>query len=302
MNSPVASTSGDRRHELEHVDLLGLKASLVDYDSVVAFALDAAEARRSTAVAFLAAHGYVEAARHKAFRQLVNEFAVVAPDGHGVRLGVNWLYRVGLRDRVYGPESMLRLCAAAATRGVSVYLYGAQRKALEGTQAFLLSRLPELQIAGAEEHPTVDGPTEFRPYRELTSEEDAALVERINASGAGLVFIGLGCPRQERFVADHVGKIDAVMACVGAAFDFHAGLKPMAPRWMQRWALEWLYRMLSEPRRLGKRYVTTNSAFLYRLAKQTIARRRRRATDQFDFNELNTGRAAILEDSVPCES
>ena len=97
-----------RRHVLDKADLFGLYASLVDYEQVVDFTMDAARNRRSVAIDFLAAHGFVEASRNAAFRDLVNNFAVVAPDGHGVRLGVNWLYRVGLKDGVYGPESMLR--------------------------------------------------------------------------------------------------------------------------------------------------------------------------------------------------
>jgi N-acetylglucosaminyldiphosphoundecaprenol N-acetyl-beta-D-mannosaminyltransferase len=114
---------------------------------------------------------------------------------------------------------------------------------------------PGLCIAGAE----------APPFRPLSEEEDAAVVERINNSGAGIVFIGLGCPKQDHFAYEHRDRINAVQVCVGAAFDFHAGVKPMAPVWMQRRGLEWLFRLACEPRRLGRRYLATNTRFICKL-------------------------------------
>lgn len=127
----------------------------------------------------------------------------------------------------------------------------------------LLDRLPDLEIAGYESPP-------FRP---LTPEEDAEVVRRINNSGAGIVFIGLGCPKQDLFAYEHRDRIHAIQVCVGAAFDFHAGSQPMAPSWMQKRGLEWLYRLIQEPRRLWRRYLVTNSVFLAKLAVAMCRRR-----------------------------
>jgi N-acetylglucosaminyldiphosphoundecaprenol N-acetyl-beta-D-mannosaminyltransferase len=164
-----------------------------------------------------------------------------------------------LRDRVYGPELMLRLCRRAAEEGVSVYLYGGVNdELLDKLRWNLTAKFPKLQIAGAESPP-------FRP---LSEEEDERVVRRINESGAGLVFIGLGCPKQDHFAFEHREKLNGVQICVGAAFDFHAGVKKIAPAWMQRRGLEWLYRLLSEPRRLFRRYLVTNSIFVKKFIRQ----------------------------------
>jgi N-acetylglucosaminyldiphosphoundecaprenol N-acetyl-beta-D-mannosaminyltransferase len=128
---------------------------------------------------------------------------------------------------------------------------------------------PGLIIVGAE----------APPFRALTPEEDEQMVERINASGAGLLFIGLGCPKQDHFAADHAGRIQAVQLCVGAAFDFHAGNKRTAPAWMQRRGLEWMFRLCQEPRRLWKRYLVTNTLFLYKLCRQWLGRHRHTSPD-----------------------
>jgi N-acetylglucosaminyldiphosphoundecaprenol N-acetyl-beta-D-mannosaminyltransferase len=162
-----------------------------------------------------------------------------------------------LRERVYGPELMLRLCDAAIRRKVGIYLYGGTPASIERLKARLLDRFPELVISGSESPP-------FRP---LTPDEDEAVVARINASGAGLVFIGLGCPKQDHFAADHRDRVHAVQLCVGAAFDFHAGITPMAPRWMQKHGLEWLFRLCREPRRMWRRYLFTNTQFVLKFGR-----------------------------------
>jgi len=152
----------------------------------------------------------------------------------------------------------LRLCERAAAEGVSIYLYGGSPDVVEKLQSRLKQDIPGLQIAGYESP----------PFRELTTDEDAEMVERVNASGAGLMFIGLGCPKQDLFAYEHRDKVQAVQVCVGAAFDFHAGVKPMAPDWMQRYGLEWLYRLFQEPRRLWRRYLVTNTIFVFKLGTQ----------------------------------
>jgi exopolysaccharide biosynthesis WecB/TagA/CpsF family protein len=155
---------------------------------------------------------------------------------------------------------MIRLCRAAAKEGVSIYLYGSSPEVLELLSANLKNECPGLVIAGAESPP-------FRP---LSKDEARAAIQRINDSGAGLVFIGLGCPRQDWFAFEHKHEIRGVQLCVGAAFDFHAGNKKMAPGWMQKRGLEWLFRLVQEPKRLWKRYLVTNTIYVYLFAKHAL--------------------------------
>jgi exopolysaccharide biosynthesis WecB/TagA/CpsF family protein len=246
------------------VDLFGVGVSVTTYDEAVAVIRRAAAAGLPGVVACQAVHAVVTASSDPALRDKVNSFDLVTPDGQPVRWAVNLLYRAGLRDRVYGPELMLRLCREAAAQGVPIYLYGGNPVVLEQLQANLRKQFPELLIAGAESP----------PFRVLTREEDESVVERINASGAQLVFIGLGCPKQDHFAHEHRDRIRAVQLCVGAAFDFLAGTKKTAPAWMQRHGLEWLYRLCQEPRRLWKRYLVTNSIFVAKLALALCRRHR----------------------------
>jgi exopolysaccharide biosynthesis WecB/TagA/CpsF family protein len=242
-------------------NLFGVQVSATDYDQAVEVILAAAEQRQSAVVSLHAAHAVVSASEDPALQAKVNDFELVGPDGQPVRWALNWLHGAGLRDRVYGPELTLRLCRAAAQRGVSIYLYGSSPEVIDALIRNLVARYPGLIVAGAE----------APPFRSLTAEEDAAMVERINQSGAGLVFIGLGCPKQDHFAADHRDRIRAVQVCVGAAFDFHAGVKKTAPGWMQRRGLEWLFRVWQEPRRLWKRYLVTNTQFACKFARQWLA-------------------------------
>jgi exopolysaccharide biosynthesis WecB/TagA/CpsF family protein len=248
-------------------DVLGVHVSATHYDETVDAIARAALAGVPAIVSLHAVHAVVTASGDAHLREAVNSFQMVAPDGQPVRWALNWLYRAGLSDRVYGPELMLRMCERAARDKIAIYLYGgATREILHQLQTALIGRFPGLIVCGAESPP-------FRP---LSDVEDQAVVQRINGSGAGIVFIGLGCPKQDFFAFEHRDRIRAVQVCVGAAFDFHAGSKRMAPRWMQRRGLEWLYRLLQEPRRLGRRYLVTNTQFLVKLAAQLLFRKRNR--------------------------
>jgi exopolysaccharide biosynthesis WecB/TagA/CpsF family protein len=191
--------------------------------------------------------------------QRLNSFHMLAPDGQPVRWALNWLGGgERLRDRVYGPELTKRVCAAAAQHGIGVFLYGSRDEVVNGLADQLSRWSPDLHIAGLQ-------PSRFR---EATSAEDQADVDTINRSGAGVVLVGLGCPLQERWAFEHLGRIQAVMLCVGAAFDFHAGYVPQAPPWMQRSGLEWLFRLWQEPRRLWRRYLLLNPLYLILLFLQ----------------------------------
>jgi exopolysaccharide biosynthesis WecB/TagA/CpsF family protein len=244
-------------------DLFGVGVSVAGPQEVVDHIIDWAHEHRTAAIDFMPVHSLVTAVRDAQYREAIKRFDIVACDGQPVRWAMNRFHHAGLRERVYGPHVMQNLCVRAAAEGLPIYLYGGKPDALEQLTYRLSQRLPELKIVGAESPP-------FRP---LTDEEHAAAARRINASGARLVFLGIGCPKQELFAHRHLDDVRAVMCCVGAAFDFHAGTLKMAPAWMQQRGLEWLYRLCKEPRRLWKRYATTNAIFLGLAARKAITGR-----------------------------
>lgn len=208
------------------------------------------------------AHSVVTAGQDAAFGAVVAQADMATPDGAPVA----WMLRkLGYpnQQRINGPDLMWKYCAQAAGRNESIYLYGGTLETLTVLQAKLAEAFPALKVAGAYSP----------PFRALTHEENAAVVERINASGAGTVWVSLGCPKQELWMAAHRGRIHAVMVGVGAAFDYHAGTIQRAPLLMQHAGLEWLYRLVSEPRRLWKRYLVTNTLFIAGAARQLLTRR-----------------------------
>ncbi len=241
-------------------NLFGIEYAVVDYESASSLILERALQRESFGVSALAVHGLVTSVRDKAVGDRVRRIQMVVPDGQPVRWALNSFHKLGLKDRVYGPTLTLWVLEKAAARGLKVYLYGSTETTLAGFSAFIRARYPEVEVCGL--HPD--------RFREATPEEDEADVRKIHDSGAHLVLVGRGCPRQEVWVGDHVGRVRAVMMAVGAAFDFHAGVLPQAPRWMQDRGLEWFYRLLKEPRRLWKRYLTTNSYFIYLFLKSRL--------------------------------
>ena len=185
---------------------------------------------------------------------------LVVPDGQPVRWGLNLLHKTGLKERVYGPDLMLGICAQAEKSGHPVYFYGSRPEVLRRLQDNLLDRFPRLRIAGSE-------PSAFR---QLSGQEREAVVSRIVASGARLVFVGLGCPRQEVWAFENGDALSMPVIAVGAAFDFHAGELPQAPPRLQRHGLEWLFRLVHEPRRLWQRYLLLNPYYLLLLGLQAL--------------------------------
>ncbi len=238
----------------------GVLVSATHYAEVVAHCLRNAQAGVPALIDLMPVSVLIPAVRDADLREKLNTFDVVAPDGQPVRWSLNYFHQAGLTDRVYGPELMRRLCEAAAERGVSIYLYGSTQEVIDGLSQRLVAMFPGLRIAGAESPP-------FRP---LTAAEDREATERINASGAGILFIGTGGPRQELFAFAHRHSIRPVQVCVGAAFDFHAGKKKMAPPWMQKRGLEWFFRLTQEPGRLWKRYFVQNSMFILLFGKYAM--------------------------------
>ena len=246
-------------------DLWGISVSATTYDELLDRVLQAATCNVPAIVDHMPVHGLVEAVRDTSLRHVLNAFSVLAPDGQPVRWALNVFHDLALPDRVYGPEFMKRLCGRAAQDGHGVFLYGGSARAVVKLKARLKAMFPGLSIAGCESP----------PYRELTPEEDREAIDRINGSGARIVFLGLGCPRQEIFAHQHRDSIKGVQVCVGAAFDFLSGEKRMAPRWMQDRGLEWLFRLSTEPRRLHKRYLRTNSIFMLLVVRELWRRKGR---------------------------
>ncbi|MFA6262566.1 MAG: WecB/TagA/CpsF family glycosyltransferase [Bacteroidia bacterium] len=207
-------------------------------------------------------HSVVTASRDAAFAQVLAGADLATPDGAPVAWLLRRLGAAG-QSRVAGPDLMLEVCALAAASGEAIYLLGSTAETLAALTQKLRERWPALHIAGSHSP----------PFRALTAAEDEAVVQAINASGAGIVWVSLGCPKQERWMAEHRGRVQAVMVGVGAAFDFHAGTIRRAPSWMRDHGLEWLHRLWSEPRRLAGRYLVTNTLFIAGVAKQLLTRR-----------------------------
>jgi N-acetylglucosaminyldiphosphoundecaprenol N-acetyl-beta-D-mannosaminyltransferase len=216
----------------------------------------AARDRRALTVSCSAVHSVMEGALDPEHRHRLNALDLVLPDGQPVRWALGWRHGVRLTNRVYGPDFMLSVCARAAEEGIPIFLYGSRNEILEPLTENLRRRFPRLIVAGAR-------PSEFR---KLTEAEQKTIASEIRATGAGIVFAGLGCPRQEIWAYENAGLIALPLVAVGAAFDFHAGVVPQAPAWMQRSGLEWVFRLGQEPRRLWKRYLYLNPLYLFFLA------------------------------------
>jgi N-acetylglucosaminyldiphosphoundecaprenol N-acetyl-beta-D-mannosaminyltransferase len=239
-------------------NVLGVLVDAVDYEAATEQVIAAAREQRPLALTALAVHGVMTGVLDREHNARLNSFDLVTPDGQPVRWGLNLLHGAGLTDRVYGPELTLRVLARCAQEGLPVYLYGSTEETLSRLVPALERMFPELRLAGVES-------SKFRPVQ---PGEDVAIAERIRASGARLVLVGLGCPRQEIFAYAMRPLLDMPLMAVGAAFDYHAGLLRRPPAWMQRFALEWLWRLGLEPKRLWRRYVILNPAYLTRLAAQ----------------------------------
>jgi N-acetylglucosaminyldiphosphoundecaprenol N-acetyl-beta-D-mannosaminyltransferase len=242
--------------------VLGVPIDVLSWDTAVARIAHWARERQSRIISICNVHVVVTAIQDAAFRRVIEDADMATADG----MPVAWmLRRLGFagQQRINGPDLMWKYCAHAAANGEAIFLYGSTPETLAILRTRLLAAFPALTIAG------MIAP----PFRPLTEAEDAEIVDTINRSGAGTVWVGLGCPKQEHWMAAHRGRINAVMVGVGAAFDWHAGTVKRAPLWMQHNGLEWLHRVASEPRRLWKRYLVTNMLFVIGAALQLAGRR-----------------------------
>jgi N-acetylglucosaminyldiphosphoundecaprenol N-acetyl-beta-D-mannosaminyltransferase len=256
------------RDEETMCDILGVNVASTSYAEVVAKAVEWAKTRQSRTLVFANVHVIMEAFDNAKLRESLNAADLINPDG----VPLVWALKLlGSKQasRVYGPDCTLAMLEAAANNGIPVGFFGGSPDALEKLSAEVRKRFPGIQISVAISP----------PFRAATAEEDADFIRQITDSEIGILFIGLGCPKQELWMMSHAGQIPAVMLAVGAAFDFIAGTKRQAPRWMMRSGTEWLFRLGTEPRRLYRRYAKQNPRFVWHFARQLASRQRRKSVD-----------------------
>jgi N-acetylglucosaminyldiphosphoundecaprenol N-acetyl-beta-D-mannosaminyltransferase len=243
---------------IPRVDVLGVGISAIDMAQAMAEITRWVEKGERHYVCVTGVHGVMEARRDPELRQIHNASGLTTPDG----MPLVWAgHRAGATHmrRVYGPDLMLAVSELAAQRGWASFFYGGGPGVPELLAERLTARFPGLRVAG----------TWSPPFRPPTAEEDQAIVELINRSGADLVWVGLSTPKQERWMAEHAGRLEVkALLGVGAAFDIHAGLLAQAPPWMQRSGLEWLYRLGREPTRLWRRYLRNNPRFVVEILRR----------------------------------
>lgn len=247
----------------ERAIVLGLSISPITIDDAIQTIERWITDRAMNYVCITGAHGVIESQSDQMLRAIHNRAGMVTPDG----MPVVWMCRaLGFKrtKRVYGPDLMRFLTAVSAEKGYRQFYYGGNEGVANRLARTLQAKHPGLQVAG----------THTPPFRALTHEEDEAIIKKINAACPDIVWVGLSTPKQEYWMANHVGRLDApVIIGVGAAFDFLADVKQQAPVWMQRSGLEWFYRLITEPRRLWRRYLTIVPKFLFLAGQQLITAR-----------------------------
>jgi exopolysaccharide biosynthesis WecB/TagA/CpsF family protein len=237
---------------MHYESLFGIRYAITNYEEASQIIINKAMEGESYAVTALAVHGLIEGYRNTLLKSQINKIDLVVPDGQPIRWALNYFFNASLKDRVYGPTLMLNVLSAAEQNKIGVFLYGSTPSTIEKLTGFISRTYPGIVISG----------TQADRFRDSTNEEVAQDRKNIIKSGAQIVFVGRGCPRQEKWVAENKSFLPAVLIAVGAAFDFHAGNVKQAPGWVQDAGLEWLYRLVKEPGRLWKRYLFTNTYFI----------------------------------------
>lgn len=248
----------------ERARVVSLDTTVINIDDAIARIVEMARAHESRYVCFSTVHMVMESYDDAEFGARVNAADMVVTDG----MPLVWMQRrQGRREggRVRANDLMTRLCEIAARQNIKVGFYGGRQEVIDAIVERAKKELPDLQIAYAYSPP-------FRP---LTAEEDAQITGEIKNSGAQILFMGLGCPKQENWMAAHRGRVPAVMLGVGASFDFYAGNVKESPQWLQNIGLEWLYRLAQEPRRLWHRYLVLNPRFMFLAAMQLFSGKER---------------------------
>jgi N-acetylglucosaminyldiphosphoundecaprenol N-acetyl-beta-D-mannosaminyltransferase len=242
----------------KRINVLGVGISVLNLKSALAAIAAAVREKRKGYICVTGVHGVMEAQADAAFKNILNHAFLCTPDG----MPMVWAGKLnGHREmsRVYGPDLMLDVCAWSETSGAKHFFYGGADGVAELLAQKLKAKFRKLEIAG----------TFTPPFRALNADEEKSLVEQVRAAQPDILWVGLSTPKQEKFMAEYLPKLDAtVMVGVGAAFDFHSGRVKQAPRWMQRSGLEWFYRLGREPRRLAKRYFRNNPLFVLKFSGQ----------------------------------
>ncbi len=241
--------------------VLGSVITLGSYSSFLDRIIELGRQRIPSYVCFANVHMVVEASRDAYFKKVVNQATIVAPDGKPLSVFLKLFHGIK-QDRVCGMDILPDLLKRAEVAGRSVYFYGGEQHCLDLIEAKAKKEFPKLKIAG------LYSP----PFRQLSEEEKAADIDRIGKSGADLVFVSLGCPKQEKWMAESVKKLNVCFLGLGQAFSVYAGLEKRLPRWMRALALEWVYRLVQEPKRLWRRYLFTNAEFLRMTVKYAMSR------------------------------
>lgn len=239
--------------------ILSLSISLESFDNIVEDIINKGINHQSSYVCIANVHMNIEAYRDANFANVVNDANLITPDGMPIVKALKWLYGIQ-QDKVSGPDLMPRLLEEASLQNLKVFFYGSTEEVLELLKIYCQEKYPSLQIAG------MISP----PFRALTIEEEQEYIDTINNTGTNILFVALGCPKQEKWMASMKGRIHAVMLGVGGAFPMLVGVEKRAPLWMQRYMLEWFYRLMQDPRRLFKRYFITNNLFIYLICKEKI--------------------------------
>ncbi|HXB91970.1 MAG TPA: WecB/TagA/CpsF family glycosyltransferase [Puia sp.] len=258
---------------MKKMQVLNFPISIGKYQDYIEYIINSATTGVSEYIYVANVHMVVEAFWNKSFSEKVRKAIVVTPDGKPLTWALRLLYGIK-QDRVAGMDVLPALLKKSEKMQLPVYIYGGTESLLQKTSLYLNTHYPDLVING------LYSP----PFRDLTKEEETRTIERINESGAKLVFVVLGCPKQEQWMASMAGKVNAVMIGIGGALPVMVGLQKRAPKWMQNSGLEWLFRLLLEPRRLFKRYAVTNSVFLYLLSRELV---KKTFSRKFEPHEMN---------------
>lgn len=248
-----------RPKQLKTQSVIGFPVTAETFETQINTILDWAQQRLSKVVCVANVHMLIEAKNNQGFANILHRADMLTPDGMPLAWVTSWISH-RRQDRVAGMDILLSLCRQATKRNVGLFFLGSTPEVLHRIEQRLDREYPDLPIAGME----------TLPFRPLTYDEDEALIRRLNNSGAGIVLVSLGCPKQERWMNAHKHRVNAVMIGIGGVFPVFAGLHKWAPAWVRKSGLEWLYRLLQEPQRLWMRYAKTIPLFLLLAAKQLI--------------------------------
>ena len=252
-----ATTIKQESKKANRLNVIGLKLSVCNYKTAIEQIIELVKRGKGGYVCVSTVHMAMEAFDNTEYQKIVNEADLVTPDG----MPMFWMKKLqGAKNvsQVRGTNLMMKLFGVAEENDFTVGFYGGSQEVLDELSERLEGEYPNLKIS------YIYSP----PFRPLTEEEDREVTKNIAASETDILFVGLGCPKQERWMADHADKVDSVMIGVGAAFNFYAGKTKESPEWMRKIGLEWLYRLLQEPRRLWKRYIILNPRFVWQAMLQ----------------------------------